>query len=475
MSLPTTRLNLLARSLLTGQVHAAGDPHRPLWHLAPAVGLLNDPNGFIHFQGHYHLFYQWNPLACAHGAKFWGHWRSTDLVNWQHEPVALVPGDDYDSHGCYSGSAVDDHGTLTLIYTGNVKYPDGGRTAWQCLARAREDGTYDKLGPVYPLPAGYTGHVRDPKVWFEDGQWWMVLAAQDPQLQGKVLLLSSPDLQQWHNCGELAGSRLNGLGDFGYMWECPDLFRLDGQAILLTCPQGLMPQAEQWLNRFQCGWFAGDLDLQAVTFRHGDFHELDAGFEFYAPQTTETADGRRLLFGWMGVPEQDETLHPTLAYGWVHIMTCPRELHVEHGWLYQRPARELVALRGEKTGWQGNANRLPALPMASAELQITPRDNEPFCLTLGDSLWLEWDGQRLILSRPSLKDGHLEYRYWRGALQHLQLLCDRSSVEIFINHGQAVMSSRYFPASTATAITLAGRGSTELVLQHWPLSACVIE
>ena len=63
-------LNKLARSLLTGQVKASADPHRPFWHLAPAVGLLNDPNGFIHSKGRYHLFYQWNPFACKHGAKF---------------------------------------------------------------------------------------------------------------------------------------------------------------------------------------------------------------------------------------------------------------------------------------------------------------------------------------------------------------------------------------------------------------------
>ncbi len=87
----TTLLKQLARSLMTGQPMAAADPWRPNWHLAPPVGLLNDPNGFIQHRGRYHLFYQWNPLACAHGAKFWGHWSSTDLLHWRHEPVALVP------------------------------------------------------------------------------------------------------------------------------------------------------------------------------------------------------------------------------------------------------------------------------------------------------------------------------------------------------------------------------------------------
>ena len=146
-------LNQVVRSLLAGQLKAAADPHRPRWHLAAPVGLLNDPNGFIEHDGRYHLFYQWNPLGCEHRNKGWGHVSSTDLLHWQHEPVALLPTEAYASHGCYSGSAVsDEQGRLTLIYTGNVKYPDGSRTAYQCLARADGEGGFAKLGPVLDLP-----------------------------------------------------------------------------------------------------------------------------------------------------------------------------------------------------------------------------------------------------------------------------------------------------------------------------------
>lgn len=103
-----------------------------------------------------------------------------------------MPDEEYDRNGCYSGSAVDNNGTLTLCYTGNVKFSDGSRTAWQCLATENADGTFSKLGPVLPLPEGYTGHVRDPKVWQHEGRWYMVLGAQDRQKHGKVLLFSSP-------------------------------------------------------------------------------------------------------------------------------------------------------------------------------------------------------------------------------------------------------------------------------------------
>jgi beta-fructofuranosidase len=122
----------------------------------------------------------------------------------------------------------DNNGVLTLCYTGNVKFDDGSRTAWQCLAVQKADGSVEKRGPVMALPEGYTGHVRDPKVWQHNGEWFMVLGAQDLQKRGKVLLFKSPDLNTWHACGEIAGHGVNGLSDAGYMWECPDLFALDG-------------------------------------------------------------------------------------------------------------------------------------------------------------------------------------------------------------------------------------------------------
>jgi beta-fructofuranosidase len=104
---------------------------------------------------------------------------------------------------------------LTLCYTGNVKFDDGSRTAWQCLAVEQPDGTFTKLGPVLALPEGYTGHVRDPKVWQHDGMWYMVLGAQDVQKRGKVLLFKSADLHAWTSCGEIAGHGVNGLTDAG--------------------------------------------------------------------------------------------------------------------------------------------------------------------------------------------------------------------------------------------------------------------
>lgn len=466
----STLLPDILQAVMRGQPRALSDPHYPGWHLAPVTGLLNDPNGFIHFAGRYQLFYQWNALGCQHQHKCWGHWSSADLLHWQHEPIALMPDEEYDRSGCYSGSAVDDNGALTLIYTGNVKFADGARTAWQCLAVQNPQGGFDKLGPVIALPDGYTGHVRDPKVWRHGEHWFMVLGAQDQQKQGKVLLLRSADLREWHNLGEIAGSGLNGLAAASYMWECPDMFTLGDTTFLICCPQGLAREQHRFLNAHPSAWLSGDLDYANARFSHGELHELDAGFEFYAPQTTLTADGRRLLVGWMGVPDGEEMLQPTVANGWIHQMTCVRELGTRDGRLFQRPVTELQALRSVEQHYQGPAADAPVIDAQRLELLLSGQGD--ITLDFADQLRLEWRADGLRLARRSLANGEWQFRYWRGAVSQLQLLCDHSSVEIFINEGEGVMSSRYFPAHPAQ-LTLTGHA--EVTARYWSLRPCMVE
>ena len=458
------------QAVMKGQSRALEDGHYPQWHLAPVSGLMNDPNGFIWHAGRYHLFYQWNPLNCDHRYKCWGHWSSDDMVQWQHEPMALMPDEEYDRNGCYSGSAVDNNGVLTLCYTGNVKFDDGSRTAWQCLAVQNNDGGFDKLGPVLPLPEGYTGHVRDPKVWQHNGSWYMVLGAQDNQMRGKVLMYKSADLHTWEACGEIAGNGVNGLKDAGYMWECPDLFELGGTHVLICCPQGITREPHRYLNTYPSTWMSGDFVWDSATFNHGALHELDAGFEFYAPQTTISADGRRILIGWMGVPDGEELLQPTREYGWIHQMTCPRELQFRDGKLYQQPIHELVRLREEEHQWDGQASDAPQLNAARLEFTLIP--DGPMKVNFADTLWLSVSKLGIQLQRKSLHTGDLLTRYWLGDVASLRVLCDRSSVEIFINDGEGVMSSRYFPDNPGH---IRFEGASVITLRYWSLRACMVE
>lgn len=97
------------------------DSWKPIYHIHPPFGLMNDPNGVSYYNDEYHVFYQWYPFGPIHGMKHWGHVRSKDLINWERMPVAIIPTESYESHGAYSGSAIVKDGLLHLLYTGNIK------------------------------------------------------------------------------------------------------------------------------------------------------------------------------------------------------------------------------------------------------------------------------------------------------------------------------------------------------------------
>lgn len=257
----------------------------------PPVGWLNDPNGLCVYGGQYHAFFQYGPFDVNGGVKHWGHAVSTDLLHWEQLPVMLYPDEPFDCHGAYSGSALVEDGTMYLYYTGNVKHPGNfdyikeGRGHNVCLAVSKDGVTLDSkqcLLTNRDYPAGLTCHVRDPKVFAYEGRYYMVLGARTLEDKGEVLVLESTDKLRWTHINTLTTPE-----PFGYMWECPDLFCLDGQWYLAVSPQGIDCQ-----NVYGCGWFAiygdwrGDCTLS-------EFHELDAGFDYYAPQSFVDGNGRR--------------------------------------------------------------------------------------------------------------------------------------------------------------------------------------
>ncbi|ADI00721.1 glycoside hydrolase family 32 protein [Salisediminibacterium selenitireducens] len=459
------------------------DPYRQQFHVGPPVGLINDPNGWIQWRGVYHLFYQWNPFATTHGAKFWGHVSSTDLVTWKEEPVALAPSEWYEKNGCYSGSALDVNGDLTLIYTGNVKDDQGNRSSYQCTAVSKDGITFMKQGPaIDTLPDGYTAHFRDPKVWEEAGVYYLVIGAQTEDEEGCALLYRSDDFRTWEFVGPVAGSNLDPLGDFGYMWECPDLFQLNGTDILIVSPQGLEPDGIHYLNTYQAGWFKGELDRKTGRFNPGAFHELDRGFEFYAPQTTEDEYGRRIMVGWMGVPEQAEDRHPTISHHWIHCLTLPRELRMQDGLLIQKPVKELEKLRAGKGVEHKEVTRSIApfelegirgrtLEIEVRNLQI-PGEGYFSMMIHGEGRLTvsHEDGCLVTFERTEIGGVNRERRYGRPrSVETLRVFIDHSSVEVFVNGGEMVFTSRLFPDILNDSITFEGDWHENPDIEAWSL------
>ncbi len=184
-------------------------------------------------------------------------------------------------------------------------------------------------------PADLTCHVRDPKVWAQDGTYYMVLGARTKDDRGELLVYESADKRSWTHINTLTTPE-----KFGYMWECPDLFELDGQWFLVCSPQGVTRQGNKYQNVYSCGYFPLYGDFRGA-YTLGEFRELDCGFDFYAPQSFA---GRRPppAIGWMGMPDADYT-NPTVAYGWQHCMTVPCNCDATGERILRVPAREIAA------------------------------------------------------------------------------------------------------------------------------------
>ncbi|AQW59793.1 glycoside hydrolase family 32 protein [Vibrio owensii] len=466
MTAEQTYINDVLAIALNQMANPQEDPYRPTWHFAPQFGLLNDPNGLAHFAGEYHLFYQWNPKACAHGAKAWGHATSKDLIHWQHQPLALAPTENYETHGCYSGSGLVVDGVLELFYTGNVKFEQGGRTAYQCRATLEAGKQAEKQGIVLDLPQGYSGHVRDPKVWLHDGEYYMVLGAEDLDYKGKVLLYRSSDRKQWQFVGEVFGDGCNQHQSDDFMLECPDLFPIGDQYALITCPKNWLEVDGRKVETFDVTYHLGQLDYPTAGFEHGEGVLMDHGFDFYAPQTFEDEQGRRILFGWMGKPDEFESYQPTIEFGWIHQMTCPRELILQDGRLLQKPSAELESLRSQPQSFTNQSLRFYGL---SSELLI---EDVPAQLTIdvAADLKLQVTPQGLATIRRNLKTGEWESKQWQGEVRHLQILRDHSCVEVFINQGEAVSTSRFF-GQNAQGVGFVIESESAVTATHWQLKA----
>lgn len=423
-----------------------------LYHITPPRGLLNDPNGLIKFKGVYHVFYQWNRSETSHRDKSWGHVTSTDLIHWENQPSALEPTDWFDKDGCYSGSAVSVKDVLYLFYTGNVRTESGERESYQCLAVSKDGIHFEKKGPIIEQPEGYTAHVRDPKVWQDQHQtWWMILGAQKLDLTGDTIVYRSQNLQDW----AFAGSLTTEMQDFGYMWECPDLLFFEEKAVFIFSPQGLEPEGDAFQNLYQTGYVSGSFSKEGkLILDDKPFRELDKGFEFYAPQSFEDEDGRRILFGWMGVMEPEvEAAVPTVSEGWLHALTIPREVAYDNGRLKQRPVNELQALR-EGTPLIIKNEELQCqnqwtLPSLQSEIWVQwgmPADD--FKLIIRKDVQLTYDAgsRKISLCRKNWYTNEKEERSVRleSELSSIQLFLENSSLEVFINDGEEVFSLRYF-------------------------------
>ena len=429
-------------------------------YVKPKDYWMNDPNGFIYYKGMYHLFYQCFPYGPRWGRMHWGHVVSKDLVNWEEQGIALFPSKTDDRSGCFSGSAIEEDGKMQLYYTGVNYLTENPEDINLCvdehfvsaqLMITSEDGIHfdnikDKktvIPVIHDETIGDARHTRDPKVWKENDRYFMVLGGRLKGDKGAVLVYESENLKEWKFKHIITTPEA-----FGYMWECPDYFELDGKKFLSVSPQGLKREEFRFQNIYQSGYFPVKED-GSVDER--DFREWDMGFDFYAPQTFTDNSGRRLLIGWMGMPDaEEEYTNKTIDEGWQHCLTVPRELRVKDGKIFQYPAKELERLRKEKT----------ILDDEKSIVEVRVEVNEGFDLLIEDiavtdrSFQISMGGQMLFKYENEIAEigfseiagaGRNKRKAKVSELNNIRILADTSAVELYLNDGEIVFSTRYYP------------------------------
>lgn len=460
------------------------DIWRCRFHLTPPTGWMNDPNGVCQYQGTYHVFFQYAPGYPAEDTKAWGHYTSPDLVHWNFEGTALYPDTVYDRDGAYSGSACIGHDTMELYYTGNVKqegshdYTHSGRESNTLRVTSRDGRHFSEKqcilrNPDYP--AGYTCHIRDPKVWKEENRYKMVLGGRRNDDSGAVLIYESEDGIRWSYSCDITSNQ-----PFGFMWECPDIFELDGRRFLACCPQGIPAEDYRFQNYHLSGYFpfdaSADTESGTSVERTGidetRFREWDHGFDFYAPQTFVDERGRRILIGWAGLPDMPYQEPGLAQQNWIYQLTLPRVITCWNGILFQYPVPELDQLHGRE--YQPDSRDWFSVGSNCFDWQLTSEDAcTEFIIHITKNITFSYNGTVLSLTfYGKIGAGRTQRNVLCSHVEHIRILADCSILEFYINYGEIVMTTRFFPEHEETGLRAEGAFTRN---QLWDMNQTVVQ
>lgn len=409
---------------------AVSHPDRsfPRLHPRPNRGWVNDPNGIHYTDGRWQVFFQHNPASARHGDITWGQMSSPDLLRWDQEGTALTPQHGAaDEQGCWSGVAVIDNGTPTLVYSGVSDLPGHSDVM---LARPGVDGRgwvqSDQVAAPMPTNRAVLA-VRDPFLFEFDGRRWGLVGASHAPGIGAILLYDASDLTNWQERGLLLDSMQPICQTLrpANMWECPQLVQVGDDWVLIV---------SLWVagHTTDVAYLIGSLTLDRATglpqFTPRAAGKLDDGPSYYAPQAVPAggADGgpdRVLVWGWareaVAEGQRGRTEEDADAVGWSGTLTFPRELVVNGDQVFTVPARELTALRGA-----------PLADVVPDQAELLLSGSGPV------ELWLGADGdpgQRILRSELSGS--------W------LRILIDASLIEAFPESGTS-QTLRAYPADS---------------------------
>lgn len=456
--------------------------YRPAYHFTPEENWMNDPNGMVYYKGEYHLFFQYNPDANVWGPMHWGHAVSEDLINWEELPVALYPDD---LGNIFSGSAVvDEHNTagfktgdedvLVAIFT--HQNPETNEQ-YQSLAYSNDRGrNWEKYEGNPVLINEDKTDFRDPKVsWHEETQQWVMVVAAGQE----ILFYSSPNLKDWKYLQSFG----QGLGAHGGVWECPDLFTVRNEngekrwALLVSVNPG-GPNGGSGTQ-----YFLGSFDGETFQTSQAETKWLDYGTDNYAGVTWSNEPNDRNLFtGWMSNWAYAQDV-PTTA--WRSGMTLPRtlELSGNSDLLLSKPAEEVRSILASNN-IEFNASGVdiqdnPVLKGGTFQIHTILDLSEETSAQLfwgnetsGVTINYDKTTSEILLDRSdagfdfnNLNNNiiHVPYVLPESNELEFEIWVDKSSVEVFINGGERVITFLIFPNTPFDNLQIHSKSEADFV------------
>ena len=434
------------QNLKDGRPEYYTEAYRPQFHFSAKKNWLNDPNGLVYYDGVYHMFFQYMPPHRPGAYKDWGHAISRDLIHWEQIPNHITPHKVW--AGCWSGSAVVDEHNVTGFQNGDEKpiiafitnggHPnDGlGPMCTQCIAYSTDAGKTFTYYDKNPVIRNIHNANRDPKVvWDANSKQWIMSLYMDKECE--FGLFASNNLKDWRQLSTLT---LDGVT------ECPGF---------LPVPADGDNNNIKWLffganGKYKIGSFDGTHFQPETEILEGDF-----GKNFYAAMTwSNVPDGRWLHLAWMptrrypDMPFEQQMNFPTE----LTLRTTPNGLRV-----YRIPVREISNLYDRHDRWKNKTitpgnNILSKLKGDLYDMQFEFDMTQSSSFTIGirgANICYNADKQEISCNGPTVDNkwadlGRATLKSIDGKVK-LRILVDRTSIEIFGNDGEIVITSNFMP------------------------------
>lgn len=463
------------------------EPYRPQYHFSPEKGWIGDPDGLIHYNGSFSLFW-------------WGKATSTDLVHYAQESSLVMTGDAGNVR-YFSGSVVvDKRNTAGFGVNAQVAV----YTLFDKLTKRQaqgisfsSDGRQFHFFPGNPVLDIGSTEFRDPTVFWHapTSTWIMAVAlARDRKIQ----FYSSPDLKTWTLLSHFSAS---GVGR--EVWECPDLIELpvDGD-----------PSRKKWVLVVSVDWsheeyFIGDFDGRTFVESDkamrdsrsaNDAHYVDLGLDFYASRTFRDYDDtlmRTTSLGWVSTWAYAKQVPSSWGMGFWSI---PRDLalksYPEGVRLLQTPVGGLKSLRHQPVAFvaplTAGTRVLPKFRPkrnvyeidASFGTNVPNRFGFDLCVGNGHRVAIRYDSHSQILTIDRTNSSAVPIPgFARQAsapvapFNHrlrLHIYVDTSSVEVFANEGKEVFTLLTYAGDAQTEIEIfAEHPGTVMRFEGWSLKS----